>query len=230
LTVFITIGKIVTVSTDDRRRREREERQSLILEGARVLFLEKGVENTSMQDIADKVELSKPAIYLYFKDKTELMRAVFAGSFDLLMQSLRNAIAGETSGLDKLMALSSAFRRFMRDSPDELYFVRFMETVLPSANAHEAGEWPYWNHRELMEDLIASFRLGVADGSLRPDLDPRGSAILIVDLATSYLQRLSRNHSLMRELTGYDIEKFIDNLFDILIRGIRNPAASGGKV
>ncbi len=217
------------MSTEDRRKREREERQALILEGARSLFLEKGVENTSVQDIADRVELSKPAIYLYFQDKTELMRAVFEGSFDILMESLKKASAGQTSGLDKLEALSIAFRHFMHDFPDELYFARFIETVIPSPQAHASGEWPYWNHKELMDDLVASFRLGVADGSLRPDLDPQKTAVLAVDLITSYLQRLSRNHHLMRELSGYDIEDFIDNLFDILIRGIRNPAAFGGK-
>ena len=47
-----------------------------ILDEARSLFLTKGFAATSMQEIADAVGLTKPALYYHFKDKQELMLAV----------------------------------------------------------------------------------------------------------------------------------------------------------
>ena len=57
----------------DRKEREKTEMQKRILDAARVLFLEKGFEKTSIRNIADLIEYSPGTIYLYFKDKNEIL-------------------------------------------------------------------------------------------------------------------------------------------------------------
>lgn len=49
---------------EDRKQREREQMRSLILEAAKQLFIEKGVEQTSMRAIAEAIEYSPATIYL----------------------------------------------------------------------------------------------------------------------------------------------------------------------
>jgi AcrR family transcriptional regulator len=57
---------------EERRRREKEQRRSVILNAARKLFFEKGFRHVTVDNIARKSELSKGSIYLYFKGKEEI--------------------------------------------------------------------------------------------------------------------------------------------------------------
>lgn len=47
-----------------------------IQEVARELFAEKGVQRTSLQDIADRLEISKPALYYHFRSRDDLVRSI----------------------------------------------------------------------------------------------------------------------------------------------------------
>ena len=60
----------------ERRAREKEQLQQQILVAARELFVSEGYENVSMRKIADKIEYSPTTIYLYFKDKADLLDSV----------------------------------------------------------------------------------------------------------------------------------------------------------
>ena len=60
----------------ERRAREKEQLQQQILVAARELFVNEGYENVSMRKIADKIEYSPTTIYLYFKDKADLLDSV----------------------------------------------------------------------------------------------------------------------------------------------------------
>jgi len=57
---------------EERRRREKEQRRSAILNAARKLFFEKGFKYVTVDNIAKKSELSKGSIYLYFNSKEEI--------------------------------------------------------------------------------------------------------------------------------------------------------------
>ncbi|WP_373399972.1 TetR family transcriptional regulator [Algoriphagus halophilus] len=54
---------------NDRKEREKEELRALILSSARSLFLEKGVEKTSIRNIADKIEYSPGSSIIILKIK-----------------------------------------------------------------------------------------------------------------------------------------------------------------
>lgn len=51
---------------------KKNEKEKKILDASYTLFINKGVNNTSIQDIVDKAEVAKGTFYLYFKDKKDL--------------------------------------------------------------------------------------------------------------------------------------------------------------
>lgn len=65
----------------DRKEREKEEMKTKILEAAKKLFLDHGFEKTSIRNIAEEIEYSPGTIYLYFKDKNELLFALHQEAF-----------------------------------------------------------------------------------------------------------------------------------------------------
>lgn len=56
--------------------------ESRILEMAMKLFIEKGYEHTTLQDIADAIGMTRGAIYHHFRDKAEMVDAVMGCMFD----------------------------------------------------------------------------------------------------------------------------------------------------
>lgn len=72
------------------------------IEVARQLFARKGVENTTMNDIASASSKGRRTIYTYFKSKTEIFNAVIETETDKILSRLRVIIAKPISPEEKL--------------------------------------------------------------------------------------------------------------------------------
>lgn len=72
------------------------------IEVARSLFARKGVENTTMNDIATASDKGRRTIYTYFKSKREIFNAVIESETDDLVRSLRLIVARSASPEQKL--------------------------------------------------------------------------------------------------------------------------------
>lgn len=64
------------MSIQERRIREKEELRQQILDAARELFITENYEDVSMRKVADRIEFSQTTIYLYFKNKADLLIAI----------------------------------------------------------------------------------------------------------------------------------------------------------
>lgn len=73
------------------------------IEVARQLFARKGVENTTMNDIASASEKGRRTIYTYFRSKRDIFNAVIESETDQLLGRLRHIIAQPTTAEIKLM-------------------------------------------------------------------------------------------------------------------------------
>jgi AcrR family transcriptional regulator len=72
-----------------------EQTRQRIIQGALLLFAEKGVDATSIRDIASSAAISEPAIYRHFKSKEDLVWEIFWSGYRGLGETLR---AVEASG------------------------------------------------------------------------------------------------------------------------------------
>ncbi len=95
---------------NERREREKTERRNAILECAKELILEKGVEKLSMENIAKKAELSKATIYLYFSGKDVLLNEICEESARMFLEYLKTVTE---SGLTGIKALQSVWRGYV---------------------------------------------------------------------------------------------------------------------
>lgn len=73
-----------------------------LIEVARQLFIRKGVENTTISDIANASDKGRRTIYTYFKNKKEIYSAVIEGESDKLVSELRDICLSEMAPADKL--------------------------------------------------------------------------------------------------------------------------------
>ena len=112
----------------DRKEREKVEMKRQILNAARRLFLEQGFEKTSIRNIAEEIEYSAGTIYLYFKDKNEILFALHVEAFGALMLAMQSGIMGETDPFARLVSLGKHYLKYAFENP-ELYDLMFVMTA-----------------------------------------------------------------------------------------------------
>ncbi|MBI3663454.1 MAG: TetR/AcrR family transcriptional regulator [Acidobacteria bacterium] len=115
------------MTVKERRLREKAELRQEILDAARELFVREGYENFSMRKLAEKIEYSPTTIYLYFKDKADLLFNLCEETFSKLVQQLETIASLATDPLDGLRAGMLAYVEFGVKHPAN-YLVTF---VLP---------------------------------------------------------------------------------------------------
>ena len=86
---------------------DKKEKENRLMEKALKLFTEKGVNNTSIQDIADEAGVGKGTFYLYFKDKYDIRDKVIANCSNKLFAD----------------ALSALYKSYIKNFEDQIIFV-----------------------------------------------------------------------------------------------------------
>jgi AcrR family transcriptional regulator len=86
------------VNAVQKRQRDKNTLRQEIMDAARDLFVEEGYENVSMRKIADRIEYSPTAIYLHFKDKSELLKSICTATFAGLVSALEGISAKLQTG------------------------------------------------------------------------------------------------------------------------------------
>ena len=126
-----------TVATGGRKRRgEGHTRREEILHAAKELFLEQGYDQTTIRRIADRVGISAPALYLYFKDKEALMLALCDQTFGHLIEAISEIEKTVDDPLERVRRFGEAYARFGLTHPDE-YRLIFMGSNIPGIDAQD---------------------------------------------------------------------------------------------
>ncbi len=103
------------------------ERRNEILQAAKRLFIEQGVQHVTMRGIAQAVGVSATALYVYFPDKDAIMRAIAVESFLLLREQHEAILRPDATPEQNLRAGARVYINFARAHPDE-YCLVFLRT------------------------------------------------------------------------------------------------------
>ena len=111
----------------ERKEREKQQRREVIINAAEKVFFSQGFDRSTMDDIADRAELSKGTLYLYFKSKEELRLAV-AHKAILHLNSITKGIeAMKENALEKLLSMGRACIEFSNKYPDHMRSIMYLE-------------------------------------------------------------------------------------------------------
>ena len=115
-----------------KRRGEGHTRRDEILQAAKDLFLEQGYDSTTIRRIADRVGISAPALYLYFRDKEALMLALCDQTFAHLMVAIDEIERTVSDPRQRVRRFGEAYVRFGLTHPDE-YRLVFLNANIPES-------------------------------------------------------------------------------------------------
>jgi AcrR family transcriptional regulator len=108
---------------------QKQQTRTAILNAARELFVERGVEAVTMREIAKQVGYSPTALYLHFADKENLLKALCATDFLALAEGM-NVIMRVKDPIERLNMLGKAYAEFALSHPNH-YRLMFMTPQIP---------------------------------------------------------------------------------------------------
>jgi AcrR family transcriptional regulator len=145
------------------RRRARDEKREAVLRAAVQLFLEQGYHRATLNDVAERLNITKPALYNYFRSKDEILFECWMMGQERVETCIARIDAGGGSGLVKLRKLLLAYAREMTTDAGKS-LVRF--DVRDLSNKHQRTV------RAARRKIDGVFRRyiseGVTDDSIKP--------------------------------------------------------------
>jgi len=108
----------------ERKTKEKEELKALILGGAKKLFLEKGIEQTTVRSIAKSINYSVGTVYVYYKDKNTILNDLHKMGFVELGNQM-SPLFHVSNPIERLKALGRVYINFALENPD-MYDLMFL--------------------------------------------------------------------------------------------------------
>jgi AcrR family transcriptional regulator len=207
------------------RRRRKEARPAELTAAALDLFVDKGYAATRLEDVAARAGVSKGTFYLYFDSKEALFKAV-------VREGLLPALA---VGEQLVAEFRGNSEELLREVVGGMWRLIGSQRIggIPKLVFAEAGNFPEiagFYHEEVIMRGTALIRSvierGIAQGEFRKaDVD---AAIHIV--IAPILMRMIWRHSLdVCAMADIDDATYLNEYFDIMLRGLRVPAAGKAK-
>ncbi|MHA4810947.1 TetR/AcrR family transcriptional regulator [Flavitalea flava] len=128
------------MSTADRKAKEKEDLKALILKGAKKLFVDKGVEQTTIRSIADSIDYSIGTVYLHFKDKNAILHALHTQGFSQLSGDFK-VLYNVNDPMERLKALGKVYIQFAGENPDMYDLMFTLKAPMEFLDARKEEEW-----------------------------------------------------------------------------------------
>jgi len=188
-------------------------KEALVREASRA-FSEKGYHNVSLDDVAERLNVTKAALYYYVKGKRELLFEAQSVTLDLGDIALAEAERGKT-GLDKIMRIVRKFLLLVTDDSALSVFVYSLEDLLPEHQEIVRKRRRAWDQR--LREIVHE---GILDGSIAP-CEPKLAVAWLMG-AVNWIPQWFKPDG------EYSPEALADTLIQFMTRGLAtNPDTLG---
>jgi len=184
-----------------------------ILDAALKVFARHGFFNSKVSEIARVAGVADGTIYLYFKNKDDILIKAFEETMTMLITRLDEALGALTHPLEKLrtyIRLHFSIVRAHRDLAEVI-------TVELRQSTKFMKEYKNEKFQEYLQRISMIIREGKDQGMIRPEIQPgiikRGLFGMIDELTLLFV--LSKKYSVDQ------LDQVADQVAEILIRGIQ---------
>ena len=155
------------------RRRDPVTKREAVLKTAAQLFLEKSYGRTSLNDVAKRLNITKPALYHYFHNKEDILLGCYRWGTTLIEESLNKIAVQYGTGLEKVEAFIYSYANAMTVNFGRCV-MRLDEGDLSGKARAEVRAYK----RKIDRRLRSFIQEGIEDGSIAP-CDPKIAAFSI---------------------------------------------------
>jgi len=206
----------------ERKEREKQQRREEIIQAAEQIFFSKGFDQSTMDDVAEKAELSKGTLYLYFASKGDLHMAVARKAIHLLREVTMKATEGEGSAIEKLGRMGRACIEFSRTYPDRMKAIMTLEELEPIAISASVSDVREMIYQESTVGLVIELvEQGVRDKLIRSDIPALLVAHTLWMTVLSVIRFVTMKSGLL-EVLELSQDQLLESHFELVLNGIRS--------
>jgi AcrR family transcriptional regulator len=164
-----------------RRERRHGDTRDEILLAAREVLLERGAADLSLREIARRAEFSPGALYRYFDNKDDVIKALADKAMGALLVEF-DGVPADLSPDERALELGMAYLEFARHNPEDVAVIALHESTLHALPLTD-------EHLRMEATVVGVFKDGVAKGVFtldddeQPDFMAYGAWALVQGLA-----------------------------------------------
>jgi AcrR family transcriptional regulator len=187
---------------------EAQKRESVI-QAAAISFARNGYHGTTMDQIAEMLDVSKPTLYKYYKTKKELLHACDEKATERFLELARESRELDGTALDKIKHYQYRSVEFYTDE-----FGRALALVEETGLDPEGRQ--HW--REARDEITEMFREIVREGIKKKEINPRVNpklTMLALFGAFNFIPKWFRPEG------GFTAQEICDHFFEVFINGLK---------
>jgi len=193
---------------------------SNILAAAKELFGEKGIAQTTMDDIAKKAEYSKSTIYAYFESKEEILNYIVLDHLVLLKKNIEDSLRFSTRFPDSFFAICYTVSKFYGEYP--MYFEALLgEMQIPEFKSSTLPSQIYTLSEQINETIEVYLKICITNGNVREFDSPPQTTYAIWSAVCGIIETAHKKENFIRHKMGISKEEFMQSGFKLLLESIK---------
>ena len=194
-----------------------------ILNAAKELFATKGIEKTTMDDIAKKAEYSKSTVYVYFKSKDEIYNHIIYENMCIMKDMIRKSINKNKTFEKQFYAICNSLVKFQKENP--VYFKSITNEININAEAiknmnilksiFDTGE-------EINHIIFKAIEEGVLNKEICSDINMLPTVFMIWSSICGIISMASEKEEYIRLVMKMTKKQFFDYSFQTLYKIFSN--------
>jgi AcrR family transcriptional regulator len=204
---------------EPRFQRRKEDRPAEITEAALAAFAEKGYAATKVDEVAKRAGVSKGLLYLYFKTKEDLFKAVIRSFLSPKIDALISNI--EETNLSAEEFVRGPFLAFAKSLPNSPARVLVRLMIAEGPKHPDLVEW-YWNNvvSRALAALRSLIKKGVDSGEFRESALGEFPQLLVTPIFFSMIFTM-----VFKKQMNLDTDRFIEAHVEMVLDSIRAETA-----
>ena len=131
----------------ERQIKERENRKEQILKGALLVFKQKGIEKSTMDEIAKQSDFGKASLYYYFSSKEEIFIELLDRGWKMIWESIEPVIHDRDHPKDTFISSLNIIGGLVRGDRVLFEFLFTAPKALPLSDEDKKSDWKNYQNK-----------------------------------------------------------------------------------
>lgn len=194
-----------------------------ITAAASILFMEKGITATSMDDIAKAAGYSKATLYVYFENKDEIIAVLVMESMKKLYSYITADLDRKTQTRERYQQICQGLLQYQKEFP--LYFEMVLDKIDIRYSDQEClpeEKETYQIGEKINEEIVLLFQSGMDAGELRADLEIMPAIFTFWGTLSGLIRIAAKKEQYIKDTMNLSKQQFLEYGFDMLYKSIAN--------
>ncbi|MEA4849605.1 MAG: TetR/AcrR family transcriptional regulator [Clostridiaceae bacterium] len=204
-----------------KREANKIQKKETFIRAAEKLFVEKGFENTSIEEIVSCAGLTKRTLYQYFQSKEDLYYAVALKGARQLSEALIDAMQRGENTREKIRLANLAHLNFYKENQNLFRILNYTPANRESSEASPHFQQIKKIDTQRMMYLASLVDSGSSDGSINPKLNMKKAMIFGFFSAFSLLYTFAFTDKSIWKALSLDEDEFLQFSFELLAGALK---------